>query len=993
MNQKNQNSKLIDQLVAIQELLVAETFDGPTMCEVAAELGMLAEMAHEIERVDVELAAACLSQLAENTNQITGSQRSDVVEFIIMNVLLIDEFVDDPDSADELSRIPGLANSNWPKLNLLTIANPEPKIQSQPASHPTREGDGPKSEDESLESQQIQLMLAALAGTQVSAAESESFEENSMASVTTSKPSSPVKESKSKQKNSKRKKSKPNPSQSQPTQTQSRQKETNSAKPPVESDKLLETDKLAEAGQTPPAQTLSIPKPPEHGDEDARKMLIDDPILLEAWLDDALRCLGSMEQCAIQLESTPDETSSVQQFCRELHTMKGASASVGLGEFAAYLHELESALEEVFEQSANLDVDALFLAVDHVRQLVDSLQGIETDSQPIVTESNDTPAAAATVKNPVSPPARKLEAINFSTNDEASVRVRASKLDRLMDMLAELVVLRNRRESHATEFNELNRELARCSARIGLADEQWRNEAVTGVNERSVANMTEVAKDIEAVSSGLRNLQKPVNSDNAAISRFIGAFRQELMQLRRVPVSGLFNRLQRAARDAAKSEDKKVTVKLMGENSGLEQEIQEKLFESLLHVVRNSVSHGIETPSDRKKAGKDPVGHVELEASSNAQLLVIEVRDDGGGINYGAIKKRATEKGLIGPMDNPTENQLGKLIFHPGFSTRQTASTVSGRGVGMDIVATTMDQLRGRIEVESVSGQGTTMRFLIPLRTGIEHVMLFRAGGQIFALPMQSVTAAKSSQSNVHFDLKSVLGINVNQASSQSESAKKSDVIKIRSHQAGQNQQSGLTLGVDELLGPEEVVVRGLPNILKNHPLFSGVTLCGSGEKVLLLDSEALVAYCDQCDDSLQSEDKSAADSEGRHPHRKSALIVDDSLTARKVLAKILRTQGFSVVESGDGIEAIEKLHKSRFDLVLTDLDMPRMGGLELLSDIQTGQYCDAITVVVSSRNEMVFRDKAIEVGAHEFINKPASEKSIIELLEKLQLLPESVEG
>ena len=190
-------------------------------------------------------------------------------------------------------------------------------------------------------------------------------------------------------------------------------------------------------------------------------------------------------------------------------------------------------------------------------------------------------------------------------------------------------------------------------------------------------------------------------------------------------------------------------MKLVGQDAGLEQEIQERLFESLLHIVRNAVSHGIESEADRKRNGKKPVGTVTLEANSNAQLLIIEVRDDGNGIDYEAVRKRAIEKGLLAANQFPSKAELAELIFHPGFSTREQASEVSGRGVGMNIVATTINQLHGRIEVDSEPGLGSTMRLLIPLRTGIEHVMVFRCDGQLFALPMESVTAAKTSNVNI----------------------------------------------------------------------------------------------------------------------------------------------------------------------------------------------------------------------------------------------------
>ncbi len=478
----------------------------------------------------------------------------------------------------------------------------------------------------------------------------------------------------------------------------------------------------------------------------AKNELINDRELLEAYLDDAVRCLSAMEQAALAIEDSPRDLDSIQKFCRELHTLKGASATVGLSHLASFLHDLESTLEVVFkEESGDLEVELLFDAVDRMRVEIGSLQNREL-SEPQASAGENPQKMIA------EPAAARSDFANLAFSDDNSIRIRAAKLDRLMDMLAELVVLRNRRENHVSDFNQFNEELARCASRLSFAEEQSKIDfscemgpaSLSTVNNSS-STFSEVAKDITAVSQAMRELQKPVSHDNASISRFIRDFRQELMQLRRIPVSGLFNRLQRAARDAAKSENKQVQVKLVGEQAGLEQEIQERLFESLLHIVRNSVSHGVESQSKRTKAGKDPVGTITLEASSSAQLLIIEVRDDGNGLDYEAVRRRAIEKGLIAANHRSSKAELAKLIFHPGFSTREQASEVSGRGVGMDIVAKTIEQLHGRIEVDSVAGEGTTMRLMIPLRTGIEHVMVFRVSDQLFAIPMQSVTAAKSS--------------------------------------------------------------------------------------------------------------------------------------------------------------------------------------------------------------------------------------------------------
>ncbi len=738
------------------------------------------------------------------------------------------------------------------------------------------------------------------------------------------------------------------------------------------------------------------------GDEVAKIELAHDRELLEAYLDDALRCLSSMEQAALTLESSPDDQESVQQFCRELHTLKGASATVGLSKLAADLHQLESSLDKVFnDETTRVEVEPLFAAVDRVRDEIGALQPNSTSLSSFEQETSPN-------TDPDSPPG-KAEFATFSSNDDSSIRIRAAKLDRLMDMLAELVVFRNRRESHDSEFNLFNEELARCASRLKFAEEKTMFEFGADAQSRrsdfdprnGSSTYSEVGKDIAAVSQGLRELQKPVSHDNASISRFIRDFRQELMQLRRIPVSGLFNRLQRAARDAAKSENKQVQIKVVGEQAGLEQEIQERLFESLLHIVRNSVSHGIKSEAERIRNGKNPVGTVTLEAFSSAQLLVIEVRDDGSGVDYEAVRKRAIKKGLLAPNQNATHDELAKMIFQSGFSTREQASEVSGRGVGMDIVAKTITQLYGRIEVDSVAGQGTTIRLLIPLRTGIEHVMVFRSDGQLFALPMQSVTAAKSSYTRIgnitKLSLSSEFFLSETNESGPEDVLLLRQVNDLRNRNSGNkpsNQTAQIALAVDEMVGPEEVVVRGLPNLLKRHPLFCGVTLSGSGETVLILDSEHIREFCQQhhSDDSQDNQCEPASiDTE--KSDKKRVLVVDDSLTARKLLVKFLNQQDFTTVEAGDGLDAIERLHSEKFDLVLTDLDMPRLGGLELLSDIQSGRYCNAPVVVTSSRDEVVFRTKALDYGAIEYVTKPVSEQSITQLLENLQLLPETSKG
>ena len=959
MNTQDSNQPLLSaRLDTVRQQLTNEVQDESSLGIIADEFCKLSVQAQETSQDVVRRGADLLVQISElaaslNSAESNAGDRDQLIQFLGDGVSVLDNALESGDGSESIDSFIDLAKENWPDYfsDLDGVQYLDDPFANDAWDYDA-DSEG-EDDDQELDSNQVAMMLSALSG---------------IGSGLT-------------------------PPKSEPSST---------AKAAIETDEESNKQKFAEvkepAKQTPESQTEStsesasvdfIPEPPKGADEVAAQKLADDPEMLEAYLDDALRCVASMEQSAIAIEQDDQNREPVRQFCRELHTLKGASATIGLSELASYLHDLESSLESIFgDEQATVNSDLLFVAVDQVRTMIGSLQPNEDQSDVALVSTNQS-----------KPNRPKKDFLNFSnnSNDDASIRIRASKLDRLMDMLAELVVLRNRQESDVHEFNDLNEELTRCSTRVMVADEAARlQQSIFENNEfedlevlqgsTSSAVLTEVSKDIAAVSRGLRDLQKPIAQNSVSITRFIRDFRQELMQLRRVPVTGMFNRLQRAARDAAKTEAKAVRVQLAGQNVGLEQEIQERLFESLLHVVRNSVSHGIESESDRVKAGKDTVGTITLEASSNAQLLIIEVRDDGAGIDYDAVRKRATEKGLILPGQEIAKEQLGKLIFHPGFSTKETASAISGRGVGMDVVAAAIEQLKGRIEIDSVRGEGTKIRLSIPLKSGIEHVMVFRSGEELFALPMQAVSSAKRANGNNAVSVSDVFGFDT---ASNSDAG---DVLHVRRANTAGNQNTGsnnLAVHVDELIGPEEVVVRKLPNLLWHHPLFSGITLSGSGKKVLLLNAEQFASHCEQASD-LDLDSSVPSTTTETDSNQKRVLVVDDSLTARRALSKVMRANGYQVAEAGDGIKAIKLLRRQSFDLVLTDLDMPKMGGLELLLDIQSGGYCDAAKVVVSSRNEQTFREQAAEAGANDYITKPITEKAVKQMLDNLALLETS---
>ncbi len=753
--------------------------------------------------------------------------------------------------------------------------------------------------------------------------------------------------------------------------------------------------------------------------------------LRDAFLDDAERCVASLEDALLTLESQPEALSPLRQILRELHTLKGASGSVGLEGLASFIHDLEESLRKCEAANSAPDIESLLAGVDTIRRRVDEVRspgqtaspeaGAPTaapapaDSTPPAARANEPAPDAAPhpAPRPTPQPAPRFE---DTATEEETVRVRTSQLNRLMDLLSQLVMLRNRRGMELADLEEIHHQLIHGVSRLRvMGDEgisaQSFGRAVAGTVEETMPQLSrinEITNDLFESAQRLRSCFRPVAEGNAAVSQFIRQFRQELVELQRTPVSGLFRRLRRSVRDAARLEGKQVELSWVGEETGIERSLQEKVYEPLLHIVRNCVSHGIESPEGRVACGKSAAGQIILAAHSGPDLLVIEVRDDGRGLDYDAIRRRALERGLLKADMAPSREELAQLIFQPGFSTREVTNELAGRGVGMDVVAATLDRLRGWIQVDSESERGTTIRLNIPLPSVIQHTMLLRSSGQLFALPMQFVHGAGGDAGGAApiqlaelLAFSSPTGTAANDPAISSRSGQDGELLILDCGAGSTEESSGgvagirrVALWVDEIVGPEEVVVRPLPALLKQHPLCTGATLSGMGETVLVLDAHGLAALGVQhlftrtsssppaaVDPEHRPSEVDAASEEsptGRAASPPRFLVTDDSVTARKRLARSLRRYDVEIVEASDGSEALELLRRQPFAAVFSDLEMPNVDGLDLLAELKGRERTQQIPVViVSSRTEDEFQSRARELGADGYLGKPIDDETL----------------
>jgi chemosensory pili system protein ChpA (sensor histidine kinase/response regulator) len=475
--------------------------------------------------------------------------------------------------------------------------------------------------------------------------------------------------------------------------------------------------------------------------------------------------------------------------------------------------------------------------------------------------------------------------------------------------------------------------------------------------------------------------------DAASFGAIVSGLQGEITRARMVPVDELFSRLRLPVRDAAQREGKSVRVSVSGADVDLDKTIVDKLYVPLLHLVRNAVSHGIEPIEKRGAAGKDPVGTVALQARHESGLIVIEVSDDGGGLDLARLREEAVKHGLLSaevPLDHPS---VAEAIFLPGLSTRGGADELAGRGMGGDVVRREIEKLGGDIRVKSLPGTGTTFTISLPLTLAITRALLLRHGGQIFAVPL---AFAERLLDLSELPVVESAGVRRVKLDDRYEPVLSLDEVLGRGERKGdagpgvavllRAGERRMVVAVDRLLGQEEIVVKSLGELLTGHPLLSGVTVSGDGELILILDVPGLLDPRGAA--TIAAAAPSDAELLPTDPPR--VLFVDDSLSVRKVAETLLSELGAEVRLAVDGQDALEILGREAFDLVFTDLEMPRLHGYELIQAIAASPALSSLpVVVVTSRSGQKHRDEAKALGARDYLTKPFNRDVLGQMLRR----------
>jgi chemosensory pili system protein ChpA (sensor histidine kinase/response regulator) len=630
-----------------------------------------------------------------------------------------------------------------------------------------------------------------------------------------------------------------------------------------------------------------------------------------------------------------------------------------------------------------------------------------------ITQKMAIPAQARAAEAPLPSPA-------------AMLRINADTLDHLITESGEVAIARSRVEAELRGVKQSLTDLGESITRLRnqlreievQADSQMQSRLAVTEQQREydplefdrytrlqelTRMMAEGLGDVVAVQ---QTLGKNVGETDAALlaqARINREVQQELMRMRAVPFNNLSERLYRIVRQTSRELDKKAELTLEGAELELDRSVLERIGAPLEHMIRNCMAHGIEMPAERVAAGKEESGRISIVLRQEANEMALVIADDGAGLNLDRLKQKGIDMGLVQAGDEPSEAEIAQLIFASGLSTAEKVTSLSGRGVGMDVVKSEITAIGGRVDIATQRGQGTNFTIYLPLTLAVTQAVLVRAGNSLFAVSsamveqvlrmktdgMTGLYAAKSVEFQgraypLHY-LQNLLG-----ASGAAEIQTYNSVLLLRSG------VQRIALHVDELVGNQEIVVKAVGPQLARVPGVSGATVLADGSIVLILNPVSLASRVRTSAARLgatmvvklgataalaaQGIDTTA----GTHHAGQVVMVVDDSLTVRKITSRLLEREGYTVLTAKDGVDALEQMRETLPGVMLVDIEMPRMDGFDLTRNVRGDPRTAGIPIVIiSSRTADKHRNQAIQLGVNAFLGKPYQEAELLQHVAK----------
>lgn len=739
------------------------------------------------------------------------------------------------------------------------------------------------------------------------------------------------------------------------------------------------------------------------------------------FVEEAREHVNALNKGMLELEERPDDVELIHHVFRAAHTIKGSSRMLKLLSISELAHKVEDVFGALREGKITFSGElspVLFKGIDAIAALIEkTARGEETQADQSdllklldgAAAGSMPEAAGGLASGEVQPvemsprvacPATVAVGEETRTAGEAAVAV-AQPLQPLeptenikiretirvsVDKLSELIRLTSEITSRHSRAKQRYQEVGRAARQLGGLIEKLRGAGPANLTEGSNGAM----EILEQLTKNLKHISTTLKDDFVIQDLLVRELQERSLQLRMLPLSTIFDTLHCSVREIVGPGGKDVQFSIVGGDIEMDKKIIEKLGDPLLHMLRNGVDHGLESPAERGAAGKPARGQIRLSACYEGGKVLIVLEDDGRGLALDKIKAKALKNGLFSQevLDNMSISELQNLIFVPGFSTSQIITDLSGRGVGMDVVKKNIvDDLKGSINIESKEGKGTTFQLRLPMTLAIMHVVMVEAGGCLYALPDNYIKEILKVGKSAVIEVFDKLAVNIREQlvpieqlrtvlGSPGKAEIKGKELLLLIVQVGAER---LGLIVDNIVDEEDMVIKSLPRHMKGNKIVSGVIITGRDQVVNVLNVPAIFLAA-KAAKSTMIRDAVEVEREIK------VLVVDDSVNTREIEKSILEAYGYQVTLAGDGVEALEKARKTKYDIIITDVEMPRMDGFTLTATLRADeQYQDTPIMLLTSRDKEEDKRRGIQVGANAYILKGDFEQSnLISTIENL---------
>jgi chemosensory pili system protein ChpA (sensor histidine kinase/response regulator) len=770
------------------------------------------------------------------------------------------------------------------------------------------------------------------------------------------------------------------------------------------------------------------------------------------FVPEAQEYLEIITSSLLKLEKRPDGLEDLEGLFRAAHTLKGSAYTVGFQAIGDLTHEVEDIVEALRERRMELSADLMdqvLHAMDVVRIVLirdpARLERTRTEFQTALRELRQagphrTAAPASAIlspqqeSEPPTHPARQEPARSgerIVSGEQAVIRVRRNRLERLLNLVGELVIDRSRLERRLTLLEELSRQVSLYETKMLSSVRAFEEKHSFSIGESATTNagiaspslieefgalefdkyddfnvlarsMGEVSADIAESMGQLSALIRLGRDDMRQLQRLTLSLRDEIAQARMVPLGTLFTRFQKAVREMGRASGKIVELTTAGGEIELDTEVVQRLVDPLIHIIRNAVHHGIETPAARQASGKPPTGSVAIRAAQSGAGVTIEVHDDGGGLDLEKIKAKAMAMGALTSVEVEaiTSEKTINLIYLPGCSTADEISAHAGRGVGMDVVKRAVEALNGQIDVVSQEGSGTRFTLRIPLTLLITTALVARLGEQRYALPLSAVREVLGPAVNL---VRHTGGASILQNGDERIEVRSLPEI-LGDRPEGVLHASPLVVlhaghtimavAVDELLGRQEIVIKTLgPLKIFKQCCYSGAAVDPDGRVLPVLDVPRLLSQHQRTrvPAAVAAQGAIARGFQEDHPSKRAEparlriLLIDDSLSVRKFISRMLEKAGYLVATAVDGEDGLRKAGTEPYQLIITDLEMPKINGYEVIRSLKESAHTHSLPIVVmTTRAGEKHRQMAMNLGATAYVVKPVDERMLIEAVRSL---------